>query len=213
MNIALLNHLWQSTLFALGCGLLTFPLRKNRAATRYGLWFVASVKFLVPFSLLTAMGDYLFRPLAPNLSAPMFSVMRPAAQPFSATTPILQIHAMPDHHWAWMLLPALWVLGSSAILLLWLARWMRLRAIMRAATDLPLVLPMPVKSSPASLEPGLAGIWRPVLLLPEGIAARLSEAEMQAVLAHELCHWKRRDNLTAAIHMLVEALFWFHPLV
>lgn len=26
-------------------------------------------------------------------------------------------------------------------------------------------------------------------------------------------HWRRRDNLTAAIHMLVEALFWFHPLV
>jgi uncharacterized protein (TIGR03435 family) len=28
-----------------------------------------------------------------------------------------------------------------------------------------------------------------------------------------MCHVVRRDNLTAAIHMLVEALFWFHPLV
>jgi len=33
------------------------------------------------------------------------------------------------------------------------------------------------------------------------------------VLAHELCHVRRRDNLTAAIHMVVEAVFWFHPLV
>jgi len=24
---------------------------------------------------------------------------------------------------------------------------------------------------------------------------------------------RRRDNLTAAIHMVVEAIFWFHPLV
>jgi hypothetical protein len=33
------------------------------------------------------------------------------------------------------------------------------------------------------------------------------------VLAHEICHVRRRDNLTTTIHMLVEALFWFHPLV
>jgi bla regulator protein BlaR1 len=33
------------------------------------------------------------------------------------------------------------------------------------------------------------------------------------VIAHELSHIKRRDNLTAAIHMGVEAVFWFHPLV
>jgi len=36
---------------------------------------------------------------------------------------------------------------------------------------------------------------------------------MESILAHELCHARRRDNLTAAIHMVVEALFWFHPLV
>jgi hypothetical protein len=36
---------------------------------------------------------------------------------------------------------------------------------------------------------------------------------MDAVLAHELCHMRRRDNLTAAIHMLVEAVFWFYPVV
>jgi RND family efflux transporter MFP subunit len=33
------------------------------------------------------------------------------------------------------------------------------------------------------------------------------------VLAHELAHIRRRDNLTAALHMLVEAIFWFHPIV
>jgi hypothetical protein len=33
------------------------------------------------------------------------------------------------------------------------------------------------------------------------------------VLAHETCHRDHRDNLWAAVHMLVEALFWFHPLV
>lgn len=33
------------------------------------------------------------------------------------------------------------------------------------------------------------------------------------MIKHELCHWRRRDNLTGAIHMIVTLLFWFHPLV
>src|SRR5262249_17254384 len=70
-----------------------------------------------------------------------------------------------------------------------------------------------VLSSPAMLEPGVFGILRPVLLLPEGIAEHLAPAHLQAILAHELCHIRRRDNLAAAMHMAVEAVFWFHPLV
>jgi beta-lactamase regulating signal transducer with metallopeptidase domain len=50
-------------------------------------------------------------------------------------------------------------------------------------------------------------------LLPEGIFKRLTSTQLQAVLAHELCHIRYRDNLTAAIHMFVETVFWFHPLV
>src|SRR5262249_18369392 len=68
-------------------------------------------------------------------------------------------------------------------------------------------------SSPSFREPGVFGILDPILLLPEGITARLTAPQLEAVLAHELCHVRRRDNLTAAIHMLVEAVFWFHPLV
>jgi uncharacterized protein (TIGR03435 family) len=63
------------------------------------------------------------------------------------------------------------------------------------------------------LEPGIFGVTRPVLLWPEGISERLEDAHLKAILAHELWHVRRRDNLAAAIHMLVEAIFWFHPLV
>jgi bla regulator protein BlaR1 len=63
------------------------------------------------------------------------------------------------------------------------------------------------------MEPGVVGIFRPVLLLPEGILDRLTPAQLEAIVAHELCHVRRRDNLTAAIHMVVETIFWFHPLV
>jgi uncharacterized protein (TIGR03435 family) len=72
---------------------------------------------------------------------------------------------------------------------------------------------LPVVSCDGALEPGVFGIVRPVLLWPRGISARLSDEQIGAILAHELEHARRRDNLTASVHMAVQALFWFHPLV
>jgi bla regulator protein BlaR1 len=68
-------------------------------------------------------------------------------------------------------------------------------------------------STATVVEPGIFGIFRPLLLLPVGIADHLATAHLDAILAHELCHVRRRDNLAAAMHMVVQALFWFHPLV
>jgi hypothetical protein len=50
-------------------------------------------------------------------------------------------------------------------------------------------------------------------VLPAGISDRLTDPQLESIIAHELCHVRRRDNLAAAVHMLVEAVFWFHPLV
>jgi beta-lactamase regulating signal transducer with metallopeptidase domain len=54
------------------------------------------------------------------------------------------------------------------------------------------------------------GILRPVLLVPACIVDRLNQAQVDAIFSHEFCHVRRRDNLTAAIHMAVQAIFWFH---
>ncbi len=68
-------------------------------------------------------------------------------------------------------------------------------------------------TSPAFPEPGVYGILKPILLLPTGINNHLTPAQLKSILDHELCHIRRRDNLATAIHMTVEAIFWFHPLV
>ena len=73
--------------------------------------------------------------------------------------------------------------------------------------------PIKLAISNNTIEPGVFGIFRPVLLLPSGISNRLGNAQLEAVLTHELSHIRNRDNLIAAIHMLVEALFWFYPVV
>ena len=53
----LFNHLWQTTLFAAVIGVVAMALRQHSARTRYWLWFAASIKFLVPFSVLVSLGD------------------------------------------------------------------------------------------------------------------------------------------------------------
>jgi beta-lactamase regulating signal transducer with metallopeptidase domain len=206
---ALLDHLWQSTLFAGAVALLVPLLRTNRAAIRYGLWFTASVKFLLPFSLLTHAGAVL--PVHPVPSTPVLIAISPAAAPFAHVAPALAAPATQHLSWA-LLLAGAWALGMALVLAAWLTRWLRLRGAMEDADDMAMALPVPVKAAASWLEPGLVGIFRPVILMPRGIGEKLSATEMDAILAHELCHLRRHDNLTAAIHMLVEALFWFHPL-
>ena len=61
-------------------------------------------------------------------------------------------------------------------------------------------------------EPGVFGIFRPVLMLPSGVTHKLTSMQMNAIVAHELCHVRRQDNLTAALHM-ISAIFSFHPAV
>ena len=95
----------------------------------------------------------------------------------------------------------------------WWVRWRRIRAAVRAGTPVPLELPIRAVSSPTLLEPAVFGVFRPVILLPEGILDRLTTVQLKGVIAHEICHVNNRDNLIATLHMFVETVFWFHPLV
>lgn len=232
---AVLDHLWQSTLLALVAGLLILAFRKAPAGVRYGLWFAASLKFLVPFVALAALGRLLAPAgLSPAGAAPeaarIAQAVRPLAHfPFaheaalrtplapSATALAAPLAARPPapvaHLDLGLILLAAWTLGSTVVLIAWAMRWARVRQLVRAAVPLPWPAPMPVLASPSLMEPGLVGLFRPVLVLPETLPGRLTCGEIDAILAHEISHLRRRDNLTAAVHMLVEALFWFHPLV
>ena len=143
------------------------------------------------------------------------------AQPFSpsdVTTPAPLAHAAIAPHLAFPLDPThvllgVWALGFAVVLIIWMTRWVRIRPLLRLATPLAVAAPMPVLASPTMFEPGLVGLWRPVLLVPDTLFDHLDRPGIEALVAHEACHFRRRDNLTGAIHMLVEALLWFHPMV
>ncbi len=221
MGAPLANHLWQSTLFAGVVWLLTFLLKKNRAQARYALWLVASVKFLIPFSLLVSLGSYVSWLKGASAQIAVSVVLLRVSGPFGRSQGLARL--LPEF------LAAAWLCGCAAVLILSRLRWNRVTAAVRQALpvhsgaeletlrqlerSLKISRRIQLLASDSSLEPGIIGILRPVLLLPVGIADRLDHKQLTAILTHELCHVRRRDNLAAALHMLVEAVFWFHPLV
>src|SRR5580704_7915534 len=215
----LANHLWQSTVCLFAAWALTAGLlRKNSAGVRCGVWTAASVKFLLPFAALAGLGGRLgwLKLAAPRTRAEVHLAMdqvsyhvAPALAP-STLTPVNPAHGS----WLPYVLAIAWAAGAAMVAMNWWLRWRRVKAARRAASFIRVAEGFPVLSSPAlrdrGLEPGVFGWWRPVVLVPEGVEGRLAPEQLEAVLAHECCHARRHDNLAAAIHMSVEALFWFH---
>ena len=220
----ILNHLWQSSLSVLAVWVLTLVLRSNRAAVRYWLRLAASVKFLIPFSLLVGLGgQFGWRTAAPVVNQPQVSFVMEEIGRASAA-PVVVAASAPGFNFVPVLV-GIWFAGIAVGVVLWVRSWWRVRVAVRGARVCPhagawrlsraegQVGDLSYLVSSTRMEPGVFGIFRPVLLLPEGITERLTSAQLEAIVAHELCHVRRRDNLTGAIHMVVETIFWFHPLV
>lgn len=230
------DHLWQSTVFVLAIWLLTQVLANDRARVRHALWLAASVKFLIPFAVLVVVGRLL--PPSNQSAAPIaLKTMRVAGQPFAelaapkefgqpveiAALPILSVSVLSA------LLGMAWLAGAAVVFGVWSWRWrvalwtLQKSRLVTEGREVRLLRglearwrarqPLPLRLSMERIEPGVYGFLRPQLLWPRGLSARLDDEHIEAILAHELMHVKRRDNVAAAIHLLVKVLFWFHPLV
>jgi len=213
MIAALVNHLWQSTLFCAGAWLITLALRPNSAALRHWVWLLASLKFLVPFSFLFFVGSYIGLPLARSadisplmlgdtLQSVSLLVSPSALRPTGSSTGSLALVA----------LLVLWCGGALLVGTRWLLAWRAADSLVRAARPAPGAL-TDARITDADIEPAVARVFHPVVLLPAALLGRLSQREIDAVLAHEHEHIARHDNLKHNIHRLVETLFWFHPAV
>src|SRR5262245_5171656 len=97
---ALADHLWQSTLCIGLAWLLTVMLRKNGPGVRHAIWMCATLKFLVPLSLLTTIGGTLApaaRPAA--ISEPHSTLLQtivPVTQPVATKLESTSIRREPS---------------------------------------------------------------------------------------------------------------------
>ena len=70
-----------------------------------------------------------------------------------------------------------------------------------------------VKAVSSGLPSFTMGFFRPVVVLPEQLISKVGSAALEHVLAHELVHVKRWDDLAICLQELVRIVYFFHPLV
>jgi beta-lactamase regulating signal transducer with metallopeptidase domain len=116
-----------------------------------------------------------------------------------------------------------WVCGAAILLVRLANGWRKLWCLCASATEpdpatvatcqevacLMHVAVPEVKHSPFLSSPCLAGVHRPVVLLPES----LSGDELRNVLIHELAHLSRRDAQWHLLSRLTTAVFFVQPLL
>jgi bla regulator protein blaR1 len=187
-----IDHLWQSTLVAAALALLTLAFRRAHAQARYAIWLAASLKFLIPFSALALLGAQLewrevllqtppewtaaIEAVRQPLSTPPVGFVLPQAFPAQTGVPVAAVAG------------AVWATGFLTLTGLWLVRWRRVSRVLRTGRpiasgrtydnfkDLASTTALPLIASDTTLEPGVFGILRPVLLWPREIDMRLDDA-------------------------------------
>jgi TonB family protein len=193
------------------------------------------MKFLIPFSLFVAAGQQLALWALPALDVPAVPAgLRAIGQPFSgwaieasavssSDTPVAAGGLLP------LVSATLWLAGAVVMVGVRAAQRRRIAAVAaqspvlssgREADALARVFArtgmrrrVTIRDSAETIGPGVLGFLRPVLLWPRGLSSRLTDAGIEAIISHELSHVRRADNLSSLLHVVVETLFWYHPLV
>jgi TonB family protein len=125
----------------------------------------------------------------------------------------------------WLVLA--WGLGVASLGLRVARQWRRLRVLVRAAEALPawharaeqlgrrlgLRRAIHVLASVRIASPTLVGWLRPVVVLPVAMLAQMPAHQVDLILAHELAHLKRFDHLANLFQVVLETLFFYHPVV
>lgn len=130
------------------------------------------------------------------------------------------IDLIPLLFWSWLvsvMIASLWQWGRYFIFLRWInSRCFegseRVQGILTELVDrLSIRRKIRVKILSDSVGPAIVGLFTPTILLPKLIVEKLSDAELRALIAHELIHVRRGDLVWSLLQMIVNCLWWFHP--
>ncbi|MHC4618450.1 MAG: M56 family metallopeptidase [Planctomycetota bacterium] len=152
-------------------------------------------------------------------SEPILSQNTPPASAAAAEKKslALKVRTVP----AKVVLAVFWLAGFIFMMTRLTVGWYRLRKICLAATSvaqderLRNVADRKVKLFVTSKvgSPACFGILQPSIILPQQIYDGSTAEELRMVLSHEIAHIERKDCWTNLFQRLVEAAFFFHPLV
>lgn len=214
---ALLHFVWQGALVGVLYALLRAALPRGNARYLLGMLALAALA-LCP--VLTGVA--------------IWHGLLPADAGGSVALPDLVVGndtaADTAGQWLDALLPWLALAWSCGVLLLsvraW-RQWSRLQALLRMAERLPeweirlttlmrqfgLRRPIRILRSAAVAAPALVGWLRPVIVLPVAMLGNLPPPQIEWLLAHELAHLRRWDPVCNLFQLVLETLYFFHPVV
>lgn len=231
----LANHLWLATLLsAVALGALAL-MRSAPGRARYAVLLVASAKFALPSAVFASVASrfgFDFSSLfnsQPPTEAPAFVYQLTAPVTQFEDSAVSGLQAASGHNELFCLLSLISMTVTGGLLFLWWRDRRRFRfatrttsvigatremlAMDRVRTWLGLKREIRLLVLPNRIEPGVWGVFRPVLVLPESMAGQLNDAELEQVMMHEMIHVARWDNLVANLHRLLCCVLWFHPVV
>ncbi|MGQ4659572.1 M56 family metallopeptidase [Lysobacter sp. F6437] len=225
LGFALLHFLWQGTLVGLLAWLALALLRNARPQARYAVACLALLACvsLPAWSLLQALSAADAAP-ATSLALATGGV---SATPVDSGNALGMLPAPSMDALPWLV--ALWAAGVATLGLRMACGWLWVRRLCheaqvdldgrwqscvdRAAPRLGIVRKVALRLVDEGDSPLAAGWWRPVVLLPVAVAARLPADLVEALIAHELAHIRRHDYLVNLLQGAAEALLFYHPVV
>jgi len=226
-------HMSLATSFVIALLLLAVPLLKKnyQAKWRYYAWLVIALRLLIPLNITLPEAPIQIQvPETAIVSATQLD--RPTSD---QTLPILDesyVTAQPDIQTTKEVSPAqialvVWISGAALFFLLQVTAYIRFRrrvhytprtepsallqSIWTVSAGLLGERRIPeLQISAAVSSPVIAGLLKPVLLLPHD---QYSEQELNFIFRHELVHYQRRDLWYKLILMIANGLHWFNPFV
>ncbi|HVR47523.1 MAG TPA: M56 family metallopeptidase [Candidatus Binatia bacterium] len=208
MIVAILfNGLWQGALVVALTYAISKLLARRSATTRHALW-LAALFALVAVPVATALSDagaQLLRAFSAHSTHPGFTIT------------LLPAEAYADHARGWFEAVAPWVviawaLGAAIGLARLAAGFVHIEGIRRRAWLLSSAAGDVFGSREVAV-PIVAGILRPVVVVPQDLPATLSQDDLRRVVEHERAHVRRRDPLWNLIQRVIEAALFFNPWV
>jgi TonB family protein len=178
--------------------------RKRSAAFRHAVWTVVLLGMLGMPAVMLLAPALPIRVLKPAPVPVFLTAPGPApaeSTPSAVPVPIQQ--PRPFRDWRELVL-AIYAVVAFGLLLRLAIGWLGVRRLMRRAC---LVEPGVAESSEISVPLTIGS----TVLLPAG-RRDWDPSVLQAALAHEREHVRRRDWLIGTLAALNRALFWFHPL-
>lgn len=226
----LVETAWQSAMLVVVILLVQLLLRRWLSpAWRCALWGIVALRLAMPVLPSSGMslygihsevsqnhGDAVpFVHSAPQRNIDVQILPAIADAPHEPAPSIVPVVSSPvPSRWPWQAIAAWGYLLIAVLLLLRrIGQMLATHALRGSATPCPIVCSVPVMESDRMRTPALAGLLRPCILLPRGMAVQLSSSQLALVLDHELAHLRRRDHWAHAIWSVLLAVHWFNPFV